>query len=128
VDHQNFSAPASALVNPEIERARATYEKAADHRRADADARAAGANAAGSQSIRQPMSALSPPFAATIDDRRTRAELLGARAGDARIILDAVIRGDDITDCTDQFLRWTVDRPVTYTVWVPAQVQDGGQS
>jgi hypothetical protein len=143
VDHQNFSAPASALVNPEIERARATYEKAADHRRADADARAAGANAAGSQSIRQPMSALSPemaallaavsdaldlPFAATIDDRRTRAELLGARAGDARSILDAVIRGDDITDCTDQFLRWTVDRPVTYTVWVPAQVQDGGQS
>jgi hypothetical protein len=58
VDHQNFSAPASALVNPEIERARAAHEKAAAQRQADADARAAGANAAGSQSISRTMSSV----------------------------------------------------------------------
>lgn len=67
--------------------------------------------------------ALDVPHANTTEDHRVRAELLDARASDARIMLTAAIRGDQIPDLTDQLLRWTANRPVTYTVWVPAAAQ-----
>ncbi|MFE2428417.1 hypothetical protein ACFXJ5_16980 [Streptomyces sp. NPDC059373] len=71
--------------------------------------------------------ALELPTADTTADHHARAILLDARASDAQIILAAVIRGDLITDCTNQLRGWTAERPVTYRVWVPEQAEGEGQ-
>ncbi|TKA13171.1 hypothetical protein [Actinacidiphila oryziradicis] len=67
--------------------------------------------------------ALGIPMADTTEDHHARAEILDARASDARIILAAAIRGDHVA--VEQLRGWTADRPVTYAVWVPEQSEGG---
>ena len=68
--------------------------------------------------------ALALPLADTAADHEARAMLLNRRASDAQIIIEAVLRGDRITDCTEQLRRWTAERPATYQVWAPEQTED----
>jgi hypothetical protein len=68
--------------------------------------------------------ALDVPMADDADDCETEHALRQRRAGDAQIILTAVLRGDQVADCTEQLRNWTADRPVTYTPWAPASEQE----
>ena len=71
--------------------------------------------------------ALDVPLADRAEDDTTRTMILSRRASDARIILDAAIRGDVIADCTRQLRGWTAGLPVTYAVYMPKQAEGGEQ-
>lgn len=72
------------------------------------------------------VAALDLPQADTAD-HQARAIVLDRRASDAQIILTSVLRGDNVTDCTEQLRRWTAECPAAYRVWAPAPPEDGAE-
>lgn len=69
---------------------------------------------------------LTVPLAGTSADDKVRAVLLDRRASDVLVIVEAVLKGDDVARSAKHLREWTAQQPVTYTPYAPPAERGDG--